>query len=191
MKEAISGLEDSKTAQIASFLNSILCQHRCPSCCGRVWLFSSCRGKFFADYLGLDPYLGVKSEFWAALIMVVLGTLYTVTSGLYGVVYTDVFQAVLILLAILYMCIRSIVEVSIPEVVTTTVPLQNGTFAYMHMSRSRWESPIPQWKMNIPEDSTYSIYNQYGEKYLVHAHRFFLFFRLLYLERTNEFEIVP
>ncbi len=42
-------------------------------------------GKFVGEFLGIEPI-------YASLLMVVLAMIYTVASGLYGVVWTDVFQ---------------------------------------------------------------------------------------------------
>ena len=42
-------------------------------------------GKFVGEFLGIEPL-------YASLLMVVLAMTYTLASGLYGVVWTDVFQ---------------------------------------------------------------------------------------------------
>ena len=52
-------------------------------------------GKFVGEFLGIEPI-------YASLIMVVLAMIYTVASGLYGVVWTDVFQGVFIFGVIIY-----------------------------------------------------------------------------------------
>ena len=56
-----------------------------------VTYFSTGAGKFVADVLGIPPAFGLPGQFWAALLMIVLAMVYTVTSGLYGVLVTDLF----------------------------------------------------------------------------------------------------
>ncbi|GIR93767.1 hypothetical protein CM15mP94_1820 [bacterium] len=50
-------------------------------------------GKFVGEFLSLEPI-------YASLLMVVLAMIYTVASGLYGVVWTDVFQGIFIFLSL-------------------------------------------------------------------------------------------
>ena len=55
-----------------------------------VTYFITGAGKFVGEFLGMEPI-------FASLIMVTLGMIYTIASGLYGVVWTDVFQGFFIL----------------------------------------------------------------------------------------------
>ena len=70
-----------------------------------ITYFAVGSGKFVGEFLGIPPLLGLSSQFWAATIMIVLAMIYTVASGLYGVVWTDVFQGILIFGLIIYICI--------------------------------------------------------------------------------------
>ena len=65
-------------------------------------------GKFVGEFLSLEP-------FYASLLMVVLAMIYTVASGLYGVVWTDVFQGIFIFFVIMYISIMAMVTVNLPE----------------------------------------------------------------------------
>ncbi|MDZ7339333.1 MAG: sodium:solute symporter [candidate division KSB1 bacterium] len=118
-------------------------------------------GKFIGTFLGIPPFLGMSSEFWAATLMIVLAMIYTVASGLYGVVWTDLFQGVLIFVVIAYTAILSF-RVSLPEVFSISVPLKDGGFQAIEASRATWTSAIPRWKVDFPPDSAYSIYNLFG-----------------------------
>jgi len=63
-------------------------------------------GKFLDKFLGIPSFWGLPSEFWAATILIAVAMIYTVASGLYGVVWTDVFQGSLIFLIIIYVVYR-------------------------------------------------------------------------------------
>ena len=65
-------------------------------------------GKFVGDFLGIEPI-------YASLLMVVLAMIYTVASGFYGVVWTDVFQGVFIFGVILYVTGMAMRTVTLPE----------------------------------------------------------------------------
>ena len=61
-----------------------------------ITYFAIGSGKFVGAFLGIPDFAGFSSQFWAATFMIILALIYTVASGLYGVVWTDVFQGVLI-----------------------------------------------------------------------------------------------
>ena len=68
-----------------------------------ITYFAIGSGKFIGEFLGIPSFWGLSSEFWAATLMIVLAMIYTVASGLYGVVWTDVFQGILIFGTVIYM----------------------------------------------------------------------------------------
>ncbi|MCB0301450.1 MAG: sodium:solute symporter, partial [Calditrichaeota bacterium] len=55
-----------------------------------VTYFAVGAGKFIGEFLGLPAILGFSPEFLAASLMIGLAMIYTVASGLFGVVWTDV-----------------------------------------------------------------------------------------------------
>ncbi|HDP98402.1 MAG TPA: sodium:solute symporter [bacterium] len=121
-----------------------------------VTYFAVGSGIFIGELLGIPA-------FWAATIMIVLAMIYTVASGLYGVVWTDVFQGVLIFGAIIYICVMAITQVSLPEVFSISIPMMDGkTFQTIEMTKQAWTDIIPPWKLNFTPDSAYSIYNLFG-----------------------------
>ncbi|MBN1895145.1 sodium:solute symporter [bacterium] len=126
-----------------------------------ITYFAIGSGKFIDEFLGIPSFLGISSEFWAAIIMIALAAVYTVTSGLYGVVWTDVVQGGLIFLMILYIAVLAFGS-KIPEVFAISVPLRNGGFQTIETTREAWTSMLPSMKIDFPAESAYSIYNLFG-----------------------------
>ena len=112
-------------------------------------------GKFVGEFLSLEPI-------YASLLMVVLAMIYTVASGLYGVVWTDVFQGIFIFFVIMYISIMAMVTVNLPEEFFVSVPMVDGTFSQIKTSLSEWTRITPPAEMNMPEGSTFEIYNLFG-----------------------------
>ncbi|MHB2150207.1 sodium:solute symporter family transporter [Calditrichota bacterium LG25] len=127
-----------------------------------ITYFAIGAGKFVGEFLGIPSFWGLSSEFWAATLMIVLAMIYTVASGLYGVVWTDVFQGVLIFFTIIYICVLAVTQFNLPEVFNVSVPLKEGGFLTLPTTKEAWTSVIPHWKLNLPPESAYSIYNLFG-----------------------------
>ncbi len=78
---------------------------------GMIIYFSKGAGKFLTYFLPLD-------EFTCTSIMVSIGLFYTLMSGLYGVVFTDVVQMVILAFTAIYVTIKAFIirpEVDLPE----------------------------------------------------------------------------
>ncbi len=127
-----------------------------------ITYFAIGSGKFVGEFLGIPAFLGLSSQFWAAALMIILAMIYTVASGLYGVVWTDVFQGVLIFGTIVFMCILAIVSFDLPDVFQISVPLRDGGFLALDTTKDAWTSIWPNWTLDMPAESTYSIYNLFG-----------------------------
>ncbi len=112
-------------------------------------------GKFVGEFLGIHPRL-------ASILMIVLAMIYTVASGLYGVVWTDVFQGTLIFGTIIYICIMAMRLVDLPTEFLVSVPLKEGGFQTIQTTLAEWTRILPPIEMNMPAESTYSIYNLFG-----------------------------
>lgn len=126
-----------------------------------VTYFAIGGGKFLDSFLGLHNYLGLPSEFWAAALLIAVAMIYTVASGLYGVVWTDVFQGFLIFGAILYMASIAF-AITLPEEFTISLPLFDGGFERYTTTLKEWTSVLPATKLDIDRASQYSIYNLFG-----------------------------
>ncbi len=127
-----------------------------------ITYFAIGSGKFVGEFLGIPDYLGLPSQFWAATLMIALAMIYTVASGLYGVVWTDVFQGLLIFGTILFICGLAFFSFNLPETFQVSVPMRDGTFMALNTTREAWTSVWPSWELNLPAGSAYSIYNLFG-----------------------------
>lgn len=103
----------------------------------------------------------ITRSFLASTLMILLAMIYTVASGLYGVVWTDVFQGILIFGTIIMVCYLAFTK-SIPDVFNISIPMRDGTFMAVETTREAWTNVVPPWKMNLAAESSYSIYNLFG-----------------------------
>jgi len=126
-----------------------------------VTYFALGGGKFLDTFLGIQDYLGLPSEFWAAALLMAIAMIYTVASGLYGVVWTDFFQGILIFVAIGYMAIKAW-GIILPETFTISLPMFDGSFQRFPTTLSEWTSVIPRAGLDIDPGAQYSIYNLFG-----------------------------
>jgi len=126
-----------------------------------VTYFALGGGKFLDSFLGIGDFMGLPSEFWAATLLISVATIYTVASGLYGVVWTDFFQGILIFAAIMYMAVRAW-GIELPEQFMVSIPLFDGTFLPISTTLSEWTRMWPPSQMNLTADSQYAIYNMFG-----------------------------
>lgn len=127
-----------------------------------ITYFAVGSGKFIGEFLGIPSFWGLSAEFWAATLMIVLAMIYTVASGLYGVVWTDVFQSLLIFGTIIYICVVAITQFPLPDAFSISVPMRDGTFQAIETTRQAWTNIIPQWTLNFDPNCSYSIYNLFG-----------------------------
>jgi len=127
-----------------------------------VTYFAIGSGKFVGEFLGIPDFAGLPSQFWAASLMIILAMIYTVASGLYGVVWTDVFQGILIFGTVVFICALAFFSFNLPEHFQISVPLRDGGFVALNTTRDAWTSIMPHWTLDMPEASAYSIYNLFG-----------------------------
>ena len=127
-----------------------------------VTYFAQGAGIFLGTLLGISPDL-------AAVGMIALASIYTIASGLYGVVYTDVFQGFLIFGTIVYVIYLVMTGFPIPETFTVSVPLADGGFQSMPMTREAWTDVIPDWTKELPGE--YGQYSLFGVGILFYLFR--------------------
>ena len=147
--------KEGKTARLITAIISIILT------IAMITYFAIGGGKFLGNFLGIPNFLGLPSQFWAAAILITLSMIYTVAAGLYGVIWTDVFQGILIFLAIAYIVVKAL-GIDLPEEFAVSMPMKNGGFASFPTNWSEWTNIIPKWKLNIDPNSTYSMYNLFG-----------------------------
>lgn len=110
-------------------------------------------GIFLSEILGISPDL-------AAILMISLCAFYAALSGLYGVVYTEVFQGGLILFVIIYVVSHVMINITLPETFVVSVPMSDGQFQQITQNLKDWSNFLPRWEMNVPGE--YSQYNLIG-----------------------------
>lgn len=117
---------------------------------GSIGYFSVGGGKFFGTLMGINDRL-------ASILLILLTTIYTAASGFYGVVWTDVFQGVLILIAIVYICAISMQIVNIPETFSVSI---SGTDQLQTWNFEEWSRILPPIQVDLP--GNYAIFNFFG-----------------------------
>ncbi|MEM1269721.1 MAG: sodium:solute symporter [Bacteroidota bacterium] len=120
---------------------------------GAITYFAQGLGIFVGTLLGIPPAV-------ATYAMIALATVYTVASGLYGVVYTDVFQGVLIFFVVIYVCAYTFTGYSLPDAFDVSVPLGAGAFETVRTSLAQWADWRPSWTLDLPGE--YAQYNLFG-----------------------------
>ncbi|GFE68283.1 sodium:solute symporter family protein [Chroococcus sp. FPU101] len=133
-----------KTARIISAIATIFFS------IGTMSYFSVAGGKFLGQFLGMDDRL-------ASILLVLLTLIYTVVSGFYGGVITDLFQGVLIFFAIIYVCVIALTTVTLPDSFSVAI---GGSEQLKTWSFQEWSSIIPPWTVDLPGD--YAIFNLFG-----------------------------
>nr|WP_169313616.1 sodium:solute symporter [Caldithrix abyssi] len=93
-------------------------------------------GLFLSMFLPFSPLV-------CSLIMLGVATLYTMTSGFYGVVYTDVFQSFIIISAVIFISIMAGMKITDADSL--------AALAYKVTGNSQWMSSALQWETTMPK----------------------------------------
>ena len=141
-----SGREGNLARVISAIANLVLS-------IGIISYFAIGGGKFFGAFLGIN-------ERFAAIFMIVLAMVYTAVSGFYGVIWTDVFQGVLVFFAIIYVCVLTLQIVTLPENFSVSLPLEDGSFQEFPTTLADWSNIFPPMELDLP--GQYGIYNLFG-----------------------------
>ncbi len=120
---------------------------------GMISYFAIGTGKFFGEFLGMNPRI-------AAILIILITMIYTTASGLYGTVWTDVFQGLLILGMVLYVCFLAVKVAVLPPEFLVSVPMGKGLFQTIQTSFTEWTRIVPPATIDMP--GQYSIYNLFG-----------------------------
>ena len=102
-------------------------------------------GLFLSMFLPFSP-------FTCALIMLSVAVVYTMLSGFYGVVFTDIFQSVIILIAVISISTLAVLKLA-----------GHGDLAALAQTvtgNSDWVTSRLQWKTTMPKG--YELYNSLG-----------------------------
>jgi Na+/proline symporter len=119
---------------------------------GAMSYFSIGGGKFIGTLMGI-------SDRFASILLVVLAAVYTIASGFSGVIWTDVFQGGLILVAVIYISWLSWTTVTLPETFSVSIP--NGdSFIIKDWNFADWSNIFPSVTADFP--GNYAIFNLFG-----------------------------
>ncbi len=106
-------------------------------------MFIKAVGLFISTFV---PFTPLQCE----LTMIIVATLYTVISGFYGVVYTDIFQSFFVLIVVVIISIMAILKVNnIDEI---------SSLAQSVTENSQWLTSYPQLKTTMPEGGEFKQY---------------------------------
>ncbi|HOP49742.1 MAG TPA: sodium:solute symporter [Ignavibacteriales bacterium] len=131
---------------------------------GSISYFAIGGGKFFSEFFNLDEQTGT-------IILISITTLYTVASGLYGVVWTDVYQGFLILIGVVSVVFIALTTVNLPENFTVSVP-NNRSYDVVNVNYYEWSSIFPKFELNLPGD--YAIFNLLGVVVVIYLFKTFM-----------------
>jgi SSS family transporter len=138
--------KEGNTARIISAIANLM------FAVGAMSFFTFAGGKFLGQFLGINDEL-------ASIALVSLALVYTAASGFYGVVWTDVFQGVLIFVAIIYVCVLALQIVTIPETFSVSIPA-GDSFVQQQWIKQDWTNISPSLTLDLPGD--YSAFNLFG-----------------------------
>ena len=112
-------------------------------------------GLFLSTFLPFSPLT-------CSIIMIGVATIYTLCSGFYGVVYTDIFQSVIIMSATILIIVLAVSKIASPE--------QLSHLATEITGNSQWTSSALHWKTSMPAG--------------YEAYQYLMFFAIFYLLRN-------
>ncbi|MGK7943757.1 MAG: sodium:solute symporter [Microcystaceae cyanobacterium] len=138
--------KEGNTARIISAVANIIFS------IGAMSYFSIGGGKFLGGLMGIEDRI-------ASIILVSFACLYTVLSGFYGVVWTDVFQGGLVFIAILYIIILAWQTVTLPDDFSVSIPSSEG-FIVKDWNFADWSNLFPPLQADLP--GNYAIFNLFG-----------------------------
>lgn len=98
-------------------------------------------GIFLSTFLPFSPEA-------CSLTLLVMATLYTMMSGFYGVIFTDLFQVCIILAAVIYISVKAFTGIGDAGEISEIAATVTGN--------PDWISSVPKWNVHMPEG--YEVY---------------------------------
>ncbi|HSP41799.1 MAG TPA: hypothetical protein VLO11_02910 [Luteolibacter sp.] len=98
-------------------------------------------GIFLSTFLPYPPEL-------CSLALLAMATLYTMLSGFYGVIFTDLFQVCIIMAAVIYICFKAFTGVGNADEIAGIAQTVTGN--------PDWISAVPKWNVHVPDG--YGVY---------------------------------
>ncbi len=112
---------------------------------GMVSYLSTAVGIFFSMFVPFQPWV-------CSLTIITIACIYTAASGFYGVVFTDLFQAFIILAAVVIVTVLAVNKAWFSSDLPAVAEQVTGM--------SNWMSGVPKWKVEMP--TGYEQYNCIG-----------------------------
>ncbi len=98
-------------------------------------------GIFLSTFLPYPPEV-------CSLALLAMATLYTMLSGFYGVIFTDLFQVCIIMVAVVYICFKAFSGIGDAGEIAGIAQTVTGN--------PDWTSAVPKWSVHVPEG--YEVY---------------------------------
>jgi Na+/proline symporter len=98
-------------------------------------------GIFLSTFLPFSPMA-------CSLVLLVMATLYTMMSGFYGVIFTDLFQVCIILVAVVYISVKAFTGIGDLGEISDIAMKVTGS--------PDWINGSPQWNVHVPDG--YEVY---------------------------------
>jgi Na+/proline symporter len=98
-------------------------------------------GIFLSTFLPWSP-------FWCSIGLLALATPYTMMSGFYGVIFTDLFQSCIIIAAVIYVSVTAFTGIESAAEVSSVAMSVTGN--------PDWVSGMPKWEVHVPKG--YEVY---------------------------------
>jgi len=83
------------------------------------------------------------SPFVCALSLIGVATIYTMVSGFYGVVFTDIFQALIILIGVIFISITAVMKIADSNTLAGIASEVTGN--------NQWINSVPSWYTSMPK----------------------------------------
>ena len=149
--------KDGEVARVVTVLATLLVT------ISMIIYFCKGAGYFVAEFLSIPGFWGFPPEFWAAMLMIFLAMIYTVASGFVGVVWTDVFQSVLIFTTIIIICFIAFTKYDLPERFNLSVPVNVEKLEAYNSSHDVKLTPGSK----VGDNSEYTLREVRGKLFLV------------------------
>lgn len=98
-------------------------------------------GIFLSTFLPYPPEV-------CSLALLAMATLYTMMSGFYGVIFTDLFQVCIIMTAVIYISFKAFIGIGGVDEISEVAMAVTGN--------PDWISGVPKWNVHVPEG--YDVY---------------------------------
>ena len=131
-----------------------------------VCYFAVGGGKFVTTFVDVPAWAGASGEFWGAAVLMGVASSYTVLTGFWSIVWTDVYQSLFIFFAFAYVGVRGFVAAAhLPDAFDVWLPARNGTLLPLRYTKEQWTQLWPRLALSSPQppdEAAYAAYDLFG-----------------------------